>query len=239
MRFTLSTAVIAAVIPCHAQAPQPSAPTPPGRLQFEVASIKPAPPLSPALIQSGRAAGTKVNPARVEIWGAPLNSLIAQALRVKLYQMEGPDRTRRTSIRLPGSGTTRPLESAPGQEGFSSSGACSSCGFIHLSRLPDNVAVRTVATIIIGACFMASALAAAVGGIKGVTAFRGNRQPAAITATAAVKRRNWIEQLRSIADLLTPLDSQNCQGFSPLHPLVQFPAFTKVSSPPRRLCCLI
>ena len=35
--------------------------------------------------------GTKINPARVDVGSTPLNSLIAQACRVKLFQVSGPD----------------------------------------------------------------------------------------------------------------------------------------------------
>jgi uncharacterized protein (TIGR03435 family) len=62
-----------------------------GRPEFEVASIKPALPPTPAFALAGKFVGTRVNGARAEFGSTPLNSLIAQAFRVKLFQVEGPD----------------------------------------------------------------------------------------------------------------------------------------------------
>ena len=62
------------------------------RPSFEVASIKPAPKPTAALLLSGKVhVGTKIDPARVDIGSAPLNSLIADACRVKLFQVSGPE----------------------------------------------------------------------------------------------------------------------------------------------------
>jgi uncharacterized protein (TIGR03435 family) len=60
------------------------------KLQFEVASIKPAGPLDPAAIASGKAhVGMSVDKARVDIGGAVLIGLICQAYKVKPYQIQG------------------------------------------------------------------------------------------------------------------------------------------------------
>ena len=59
---------------------------------FEVASIKPALKPTAELMRSGQVhTGTKINPARVDIGSAALSYLIAQACRVKLFQVSGPD----------------------------------------------------------------------------------------------------------------------------------------------------
>ena len=59
-------------------------------LSFEVASIKPAGPLDPAAIASGKAhVGMSVDKARVDIGGAVLIGLICQAYKVKPYQVQG------------------------------------------------------------------------------------------------------------------------------------------------------
>jgi uncharacterized protein (TIGR03435 family) len=69
-----------------AQAPAPPA--------FEVASIKPAPPIQTlaAQIQSGKLRlGMTVDGARVDIGLMALTNLLATAYRVKAYQIVGPD----------------------------------------------------------------------------------------------------------------------------------------------------
>jgi uncharacterized protein (TIGR03435 family) len=70
------------------QAAPPSA-----SLSFEVASIKPAGPIDPVAIMSGKAhVGMSVDKARVDIGGATLMSLICLAYKVKPYQISGqPD----------------------------------------------------------------------------------------------------------------------------------------------------
>lgn len=62
-------------------------------LSFEVASVKPAPPLDPAAIASGKAhLGMWVDQARVDIGGAAMIGLICQAYKVKPYQVStGPN----------------------------------------------------------------------------------------------------------------------------------------------------
>jgi len=58
------------------------------RLQFEVASIKPAAPLNGGAV----AIGTKMDPGRVAYNGLPLMLLITNAYKVKRYQVtDGPD----------------------------------------------------------------------------------------------------------------------------------------------------
>jgi uncharacterized protein (TIGR03435 family) len=62
----------------------------PPKLEFEVASIKPAPQLTPALVQSGKMhIGMNIDGARVDIGGMPIMSLLPQVFRVKQYQISG------------------------------------------------------------------------------------------------------------------------------------------------------
>lgn len=64
--------------------------TPP--LTFEVASVKPAGPLDPAAIQSGKMRiGMKIDGAMVDIGSFSLRDLIRTAYEVKDYQISGPD----------------------------------------------------------------------------------------------------------------------------------------------------
>jgi uncharacterized protein (TIGR03435 family) len=70
-------------IVAFAQAPAP-------KLEFEVASIKPAPPMTPALMQSGKMhIGMNIDNARVDIGGMPIMALLPQVFRVKQYQVAG------------------------------------------------------------------------------------------------------------------------------------------------------
>jgi uncharacterized protein (TIGR03435 family) len=58
---------------------------------FDVASIKPSEPITPAMVQSGKLhAGMKIDGARVDIGNYPLLQLIAKAYDVKMYQVSGP-----------------------------------------------------------------------------------------------------------------------------------------------------
>jgi uncharacterized protein (TIGR03435 family) len=67
------------------------APAPP-TLAFEVASVKPAGPLNPAAIQSGKVRmGMKIDGAMVDIGSFSLKDLIRTAYEVKDYQISGPD----------------------------------------------------------------------------------------------------------------------------------------------------
>ncbi len=69
----------------------PPAPKPAG-LAFEVATIKPAPPLTPDLIASGKLhAGMSVDGARVDMGFFALSDLIRTAYKLKSYQLSGPD----------------------------------------------------------------------------------------------------------------------------------------------------
>jgi uncharacterized protein (TIGR03435 family) len=73
------------------QAPTPqSATKATPKLEFEVASIKPAAQLTPALVQSGKARmGMNIDGARVDIGGMPIMALLPQVFRVKQYQIAG------------------------------------------------------------------------------------------------------------------------------------------------------
>jgi uncharacterized protein (TIGR03435 family) len=66
--------------------------TPAAPLAFEVASIKPAPAMTPAMVQAGKLhVGMKIDAARVDIGYFGLVDLIAKAYEVKTYQVSGPD----------------------------------------------------------------------------------------------------------------------------------------------------
>ena len=66
--------------------------TQPAVPEFEVASIKPAPPLDPAKIVAGKMhLGMSVDAARVDIGSLSLADLIRTAYRLKSYQVSGPD----------------------------------------------------------------------------------------------------------------------------------------------------
>jgi uncharacterized protein (TIGR03435 family) len=58
---------------------------------FEVASIKPAEAITPAMVAAGKLhVGMKVDSARVDIGNFPLMQLICKAYDVKQYQVSGP-----------------------------------------------------------------------------------------------------------------------------------------------------
>jgi len=67
--------------------------TPAAPLAFEVASIKPAPTITPAMVQSGQPihAGMKIDASRLDIGYFDLMALITKAYDVKPYQISGPD----------------------------------------------------------------------------------------------------------------------------------------------------
>src|ERR1051326_989002 len=66
--------------------------TPPAKLAFEVASIKPAGPLDPAAIMSGKAhIGMKIDAARVDIGMFAISDLIRTAYKLKSFQLVSPD----------------------------------------------------------------------------------------------------------------------------------------------------
>jgi uncharacterized protein (TIGR03435 family) len=61
-------------------------------LSFEVASIKPAPPLDPQAILAGKMhVGMQIDGARVDIGGGVPLILIMQAFDLKMHQIQGPD----------------------------------------------------------------------------------------------------------------------------------------------------
>jgi uncharacterized protein (TIGR03435 family) len=63
-----------------------------GQTTFEVASIKPAPPLNRDLIRAGQMhIGLKIDKARLDIGNMSLGDLIRFAYNVKRYQVSGPD----------------------------------------------------------------------------------------------------------------------------------------------------
>ena len=60
-------------------------------LEFEVASVKPSEPITPAMVQSGKLhAGMKIDGSRVDIGNFTLMQLITKAYDVKTYQVQGP-----------------------------------------------------------------------------------------------------------------------------------------------------
>jgi uncharacterized protein (TIGR03435 family) len=66
----------------------------PAKLAFEVASIKPSPPLSSLIteIQSGKLdMGIRIDGSRLDLKFMPLAALLAQAYKLKPYQISGPD----------------------------------------------------------------------------------------------------------------------------------------------------
>src|ERR1041384_5429327 len=66
--------------------------TPPAKLAFEVASIKPAEQLDPAKMRSGQArVGVKIDQARVDIGFLSTAELIRMAYKLKSYQLIGPE----------------------------------------------------------------------------------------------------------------------------------------------------
>ncbi len=79
-------AFLAATI-CWAQVPAEKP-----ALAFEVATIKPAPPITPAMVQAGKIhAGLSVDGTRVDIGFLTLADMIAAAYKVKPHQVSGPN----------------------------------------------------------------------------------------------------------------------------------------------------
>ena len=71
----------AALLPAQTSATVPS---------FEVASVKPSEPITPAMVQAGKIhAGMKVDGSRVDIGNFTLLQLITKAYDVKAYQVQG------------------------------------------------------------------------------------------------------------------------------------------------------
>jgi len=66
--------------------------TAPAHPAFEVASIKPAPPMTPERMRSGQMhIGATIDKAQADFGGMPLRDLIARAWRVRVFQISGPD----------------------------------------------------------------------------------------------------------------------------------------------------
>jgi uncharacterized protein (TIGR03435 family) len=87
-RSAAGMVLIAAVTALGQTAPGQAAQPP---LAFEVASIKPSPPIDPAAIMSGQARiGMHVNAARVDFAFTPMIGLIMAAYKVKPFQVNGP-----------------------------------------------------------------------------------------------------------------------------------------------------
>src|SRR5690349_7805824 len=85
MRNHLLTLVFVAAGAAMAQAP-------PAKPQFEVATIKLAPPLNPAMVASGKLhVGMNVDASRVDIGFLSLNDLILLAYKIKQHQLTGPE----------------------------------------------------------------------------------------------------------------------------------------------------
>jgi uncharacterized protein (TIGR03435 family) len=59
--------------------------------EFEVASVRPSPQMTPELIQSGRLRKMNIDGGRVDIAGMPLSTLIPLAFRVPQGRVHGPD----------------------------------------------------------------------------------------------------------------------------------------------------
>jgi uncharacterized protein (TIGR03435 family) len=89
--FTVVLAVAATAV--FAQSPSAvSTPAAGPALEFEVASVKPAPPIEPQKIMSGQMhIGMSIDAARVDIGNLSLADLIRIAYRMKSYQVSGPD----------------------------------------------------------------------------------------------------------------------------------------------------
>ncbi len=82
--FRAAAAVLLSGGAVFAQSPAPPA--------FEVASIKPSPPINAASIMGGKMhVGMNVDGSRVDIGFFPLQMLICTAYKIKPYQLEGPD----------------------------------------------------------------------------------------------------------------------------------------------------
>src|ERR1700733_13385616 len=65
--------------------------TPAAPLSFDVASIKPSAPMTPAIASSGKLhVGMKITATRVDIGMLSLMDLVCKAYEVKQYQVSGP-----------------------------------------------------------------------------------------------------------------------------------------------------
>src|SRR5262249_50338977 len=82
---SICASIALAVSTAFAQAPA-------AKLTFDVASIKPAGPMDPAAIMSGKAhIGMKVDGARVDIGMFALSDLIRTAYKLKTFELVSPD----------------------------------------------------------------------------------------------------------------------------------------------------
>jgi uncharacterized protein (TIGR03435 family) len=80
-----ATVVLLAVVTGFSQTPGP-------KPAFEVATIKPAPPMTMEAMRAGKMhLGAKIDQGRADFGGMPLKDLIARAYRVKAFQISGPD----------------------------------------------------------------------------------------------------------------------------------------------------
>ena len=83
--------------------------TPPEKLEFEVASVRPSPPVRNEQVN----VGLHVDGAQAHIASFPLQAYIAMAYRVKLYQVSGPDWIKSTmfdvSAKLPAGQAARQI----------------------------------------------------------------------------------------------------------------------------------
>jgi uncharacterized protein (TIGR03435 family) len=87
-----STCLVLSTSLAFAQTSDTNGAAKPAAMTFEVATIKPAPPLTPDLIASGKLhAGMSVDGARVDIGFFALGDLIRTAYKLKSYQLTGPD----------------------------------------------------------------------------------------------------------------------------------------------------
>jgi uncharacterized protein (TIGR03435 family) len=84
-RISLPILTICAVALAFGQTPAP-------KLSFEVASIKPSPPIDPVKIQNGQQKiGMSVDKARVDLAQSPIIGLIMAAYKpIQLFQVQGP-----------------------------------------------------------------------------------------------------------------------------------------------------
>jgi uncharacterized protein (TIGR03435 family) len=86
MRFLTIVLTTALLLPALAFGQAPAV------LSFEVATIKPAEALTPALITSGKLhIGMSIDGSRVDIGSVTLADLISMAHKLKSYQISGPD----------------------------------------------------------------------------------------------------------------------------------------------------
>ncbi len=92
MRNRLFTILFLAAGAAWSQTPAAAPAPPPAGRQFDVATIKLAPPINPAAAMAGKLhVGMSVDGARVDIGYMSLSDLILMAYKVKQHQLTGPD----------------------------------------------------------------------------------------------------------------------------------------------------